>query len=271
MEQRENSEQPGIRVEKNDLKEQVKRGINKYIQNMDLNISNKLPREETLARMLGVSRITLRSVLDEMSADGIIFRKHGKGTFVNPVFYEMNVSFNPVLHFSDMIRNSGYVPATKTLCCKTEKADEDTAQKLHIHPGAPVFVCVKAFYADERMCAVVKDFIPAEVIGELDPTLFKRFDESLFYYIYQKTGRKIVWDKVEIDVADSDGDRFLRAYTHELSGKGRIFLLLKGVNYDQDDKEILYAREYIDTSILKFTQIRKRKIEYHMTDEWQPG
>lgn len=255
-----------IRIEKNDLKSQVRQGINRYIEAMDLTASNKLPREEELAKMLGVSRITLRSVLDEMSADGIIFRKHGKGTFVNPVFYEMQVSFNPVLHFSDMIRNSGYTPDTKTLHYGVERADQETAGKLHIALHTPVFTCVKAFYADRKMCAIVHDFIPLDVIGEPDPSLFKRFDESLFYYIYNKSGRKIVWDKVEIDVACSGNDAFLHEYMKENTNKEKAFLLLRGVNFDQDDREILYAKEYIDTSILKFTQIRKREIDYQILD-----
>lgn len=51
------------RVRKTDLKVQVEEELLRFIKQMDLAVNSKLPREEELARMLGVSRITLRSVL----------------------------------------------------------------------------------------------------------------------------------------------------------------------------------------------------------------
>ena len=51
------------RVRKTDLKLQVEEELVRFIKHMDLAVNRKLPREEELARMLGVSRITLRSVL----------------------------------------------------------------------------------------------------------------------------------------------------------------------------------------------------------------
>lgn len=251
-----------IKIQKNDLKAQVKEALNDYIKQMDLSKSNKLPREEALADMLGVSRVTLRSVLDEMSSDGIIFKRQGKGTFVNTVFFEMNVSFNPVMHFSDMIRNSGYEPKVDILHCGVEPANSEISNKLKIQEGKPVIVCAKVFYADNNICAMVQDYVPEEIVGALDLELMKLYGDSLFYYIYHQTKRRIIWDKVEIDVVDSKEVKRLHDYMKEHGGNDRPFLLLSGINYDEEDKEILYAKEYIDTSILKFNQIRKRSISY---------
>lgn len=39
----------------------------------------------------------------------MIFRRHGRGRLSTAAF-EMKASFNPVMHFADMIRNSGYEP-----------------------------------------------------------------------------------------------------------------------------------------------------------------
>ena len=45
------------------LSGQAKEAILQYIEEMDLKTDNKLPREEALAEILGVSRITIRQAL----------------------------------------------------------------------------------------------------------------------------------------------------------------------------------------------------------------
>lgn len=250
------------KVERIDLKTQVKEALQHYIKQLDLSISNKLPREEELAQMLGVSRVTLRSVLDDMASEGIIFRRQGKGTFVNPAFFEMKVSFNPVMHFSDMIRNSGYEPRTEILYRGIEQADKETAQALQIKEGSKVIVCTKIFYADHSICAMVEDYVPVSVVQEENLELLDQYSDSMFYFIYHTTGRQVKWDKTEIDVIMSKKVKRLSEHIKKCGGKEKAFLLLKGINYDENDQEVLYALEYIDTSILKFNQIRKRSIIY---------
>lgn len=55
----------------------------RMIGEMDLSRGTKLPREEELARILGVSRTTVRQALNDLAADGIVLRRQGRGTFVN--------------------------------------------------------------------------------------------------------------------------------------------------------------------------------------------
>ena len=54
-------------IKKTNLKTQVRAELEGYINEMDLEVSNKLPREEELCRILGISRVTLRSVLDDLA------------------------------------------------------------------------------------------------------------------------------------------------------------------------------------------------------------
>lgn len=251
-----------MKIQRVDLKTQVKEALHSYIQTLDLSKSNKLPREEELASMLGVSRITLRSALDDMAADGIIFRRQGKGTFVNPTFFEMKVSFNPVMHFSDMIINSGYQPSTRLLRYEIQPASKEVAKVLQLGDGEKVIVCTKVFFADNHLCALVEDYLPLSLVEEKDVRDLEKYSDSMFYFLHQKTGRKIMWDKVEIDVADSREVPVLHQCMREYGSEDKAFLFLKGVNYDESDREVLYALEYIDTDILKFNQIRKRSIVY---------
>ena len=250
------------RVRKTDLKLQVEEELVRFIKHMDLAVNRKLPREEELARMLGVSRITLRSVLDDLSAKGMIFRKHGKGTFVNSSFFEMNASFNPVMHFADMIRNSGYEPRVEMIDHRIMKADRDVAGHLEIEEGSDALVCDKIFYADKQICAVTRDFIPLSYLKDVDMAELDHYVNSVFYFMYKASGRKLEWDKVELNAVYSRDDALLDRLLKAAGIAPKAFLLLKGVNFDEEGTAAVYTWEYVDTEILKYSQIRKRILHY---------
>jgi len=250
------------RIQKIDLKAQVEEELIRYIKQMKLGISTKLPREEELSKMLGVSRITLRSVLDDLSSKGMIFRKHGKGTFVNREYFEVKASFNPVMHFSDMITNSGYTPKIELLDYKIIKASEDTAKQLGIKKQDKVLQCDKIFYADKQICAVTRDFISLSYLGETPVENLEKNIDSIFYFMYKVTGKKLVLDKVELNAVYSKEVKLLNEILERQKIPPRAFLCLKGVNYDEDERPAVETWEYVDTTILKYTQFRKRILHY---------
>ena len=48
----------------------------------ELRVGDALPSERRLASELGVSRPTLRAVIDELVREGLLLRRHGSGTYV---------------------------------------------------------------------------------------------------------------------------------------------------------------------------------------------
>ena len=248
--------------QKNSLKTRVKEDLLDYIKQQDLSTFTKLPEEEILADILGVNQDTLQVILDEMVSDGILFYKAGEGLSVNKEFFDISVSFNPAMYYVDMIRNSGYKPRSEIVYQNVEPASEEVAEKLHIAVGSPVVTCVKFFYADDRLCVMVEDYASQELVGVIDAELMDACSDSMFYYVYCKTGRKILWDKTEIDIVESKDLAFLHERLMRDGMEDKAYLLLKSVNYDQENRVTLYAKGHIDTSILKYSQIRKKGISY---------
>lgn len=58
--------------------------IEEKIKNGELSPSQRLPAERKLAKQLDVNRSTVIRAMDELSAQGVLIRKKGSGTFVNP-------------------------------------------------------------------------------------------------------------------------------------------------------------------------------------------
>lgn len=54
----------------------------------------KLPDERTLASQYNVSRSSIKRALNRMANDGIIFKKRGSGTFINPLYLKNESVFN---------------------------------------------------------------------------------------------------------------------------------------------------------------------------------
>lgn len=74
---------------KTSLSTGIREGIRRRIEAGEW--SGQLPSEPDLARLFGASRETVRKALAGLEAEGLLYRMHGKGTFV-----ERPMAFNPL-------------------------------------------------------------------------------------------------------------------------------------------------------------------------------
>lgn len=245
-------------VKVKNLTQKTKDAIYNYIKTKDLNKDSKLPSEETLSQSLGVSRITVRSALNELATEGIIFRRQGKGTFVNVEALQMKAQLNPIKQFSEIIESSGYKSSIKLLEHEFIKADLIISNALKIDEGDPVVVVRKIFFADNEPCTYCVDYVPLEILNsEEDCEYLVHYDNSIFEFIKDKCGKEIAWDKVEITTTTNEKKPEL-VEAFNCTGKNKSFLVIKGVNFDTEDKPTVYAVEYIDTEYISFNIIRQR-------------
>lgn len=245
------------------LSEQAKKEVLRYIENMDFDKGNKLPREEMLAEMIGVSRITIRQALNELSGEGIIFRRQGKGTFVNVDSLNIKVTFSPCMELTQMIQNSGYRPSVRLLNISRIKRDEEVCKILQMRDGEQLVVAEKLFLADDKICAFCRDYFGMDLIGGEEAfESFSQYEDSIYKYIYNLSGEKAEWDKVEIDTIQPEAIEGLTKYVSQKELGEKPYLYLKTLNYSSKDKPLIYAKEYFNTSIIKFNLIRQKKIGY---------
>ncbi len=67
-----------------DLKERIQ--VNEFA-------SKKLPDERSLSESYGVSRSSIKRALNVLANQGIIFKKRGSGTFINPLYQKNQTIF----------------------------------------------------------------------------------------------------------------------------------------------------------------------------------
>lgn len=246
-------------VKNRSLSEEVKANIIKYIKTMDLRKNNKLPNEDLLADLFGVSRITIRSALNELSSEGLVFRQQGRGTFVNVEALQMKVTLNPAVEFEDMIRNSGYSVDVKILKTYTKTVSKRIANILRIEPTDEVLVIERMYCADNHPAALVIDYLPKKFLQE--QLTANQYALSIFKIVNIKCGKKITWDKIELSTVSIGEDPKLGEY-FDTTDPAKSLLLCEAINFDESNEPIVFALEYIDTNFIRFNSIRQKDVEY---------
>jgi GntR family transcriptional regulator, frlABCD operon transcriptional regulator len=95
-----------------------------------------LPTEAQLGEIYGVSRITVRRAISELQDEGVLEKRHGKGTFVT--VQRIESSLVKLDGFSETYSAIGVEHHSEIQSVSEGPADAATAAALRIEPGAPV-------------------------------------------------------------------------------------------------------------------------------------
>ena len=112
---------------------QLKNKLQEDIENGRLAPGSKIPTEFELGEQYGVSRVTVRKALKELSDQGYLERKSGKGTFVAEKKLQRSLS-SGVFAFSEMCRSMGLTPGAQTIKIALEDPTEKDTERMHLTP-----------------------------------------------------------------------------------------------------------------------------------------
>ena len=120
---------------------------NQIVAEGQLKPGDKLPNEVELSRQLGVSRATLREALRDLTVQGVLEVRRGKGTFVSSHVGEIeDFGFDRLGRMRGQLRDlfelrSIFEPKAAALACRRATAEElsDILEK-----GAAVERCIRA-------------------------------------------------------------------------------------------------------------------------------
>lgn len=242
---------------KPNLSNSVKKYLYKYIRGIDLKGSTKLPPENEISLNLGVSRVTVRRALDELEREGMVLRIHGRGTFVNPEAVNIQVNLMPGEEFSRLIESCGYDASFETVDIRKVKADSEVARVLQLEGEEEIFEVEKLFKADGHGAIISIDRFACSLVGEN----LKREDmegKSTFDILRQFAGCIIVRDKLRIETM-SRKEMEQAALSGSRLGCDSV-LVFHGVNYNQDNKPVIYDTEFYDTNYVKFSLLRVKNV-----------
>lgn len=146
--------------------------------NMEPN--EKLFSERELTQVYGVSRITVRLALQELEKRGLVYKKHGKGTYVSEISNSA-VDLSQAYSFTEQMRRIGKIPSTKILSFSTILVTDFIAQQLQISLGNQVFELERLRLADGIPMMLERTYVPVEIFPGLNK---ERLEELPLYEIF---------------------------------------------------------------------------------------
>ena len=122
----------------------------------------QLPSEQEMARLLEVSRTTIREAYRNLIESGILLRRHGRGTYVKGV--QNQHSLESTLSYTRMIEEAGHKPGITVLSADVRVAQANESELLHLEPGELLWEVTRVRTADGRPIVYSADRIPASFV-----------------------------------------------------------------------------------------------------------
>lgn len=131
---------------------QLKRVIETQVASGALPPHSRIPSERELSEQYGISRMTARRALLELTREGRIYTSVGKGTFVAEPKISQNLQ--SLTSFSEEMRARGMRPAARVLRRELRPAGAEVAAALRVPAEATVLCLERLRLADDEPMAI---------------------------------------------------------------------------------------------------------------------
>lgn len=197
----------------------------------------KIPSERVLSEQYGVSRITVRGAIEELSRSGMVDKIQGKGTFV--ISKQIVQDLGGIYGFSDEMRKQGRISYTKVVTKEVITASKKTAETLNINiDDKVIFLERLRFNENDEPIMLEKTYFPYDKYQFM---LEENLDEYSLYELLEQ--------KYNV-VYDSAVERFKACRLNASEA-----VLLKAERENQKFGLLIRRVSYIDGKVENFSSI----------------
>ena len=126
---------------------------------------DRLPPEQEIAAMLGISRGTLRLALERLSANGEIVRRQGSGTYVGRVAVPSAYSegLEVLETYATIARRQGHSVKARDVTIAQRRAPGYVAEALNLRKNSDALCVERTLLVDKAPAAHMRDWIHPSV------------------------------------------------------------------------------------------------------------
>lgn len=211
----------------------------------------RLPPEPELARMLGVSRATLREGMRSFEGQGLIRRRQGVGTFVVPQAKVIESGLEVLESIERKANRIGLKVSMGELEVKEVIAKMDEAEKLQVEEGARLISVSRVIYTDGRPVAYLTDILPPGILTEED--LKTGFTGSVLDFLL--TSNKMKLDRSFTDIQAAAAPSSI-ARKLEIQ-RGDVLLFFSARLYSVKGQIVDFSNSYFLPGYFRFHVVRR--------------
>lgn len=145
-----------------------------------------IPAESTLAQSYGVALGTIRQALSLLVEDGVLQRRHGKGTFVTKGVD--GASMMRFFRFRGVDDGSSITPHSAILASRLRSASVQESQALGLAHGAQVLQVERLRSLGAEPCLLETIVLPLPLFGALADSDTDGWDDLLYPMYQQRCG-----------------------------------------------------------------------------------
>lgn len=162
---------------------QLAQDLRENIENGRFGPGAALPSERELSEAMGLSRVTVRRGIRELIEEGLLFRKHGAGTYVSK---RIETPGSVLSSFTADARSRGQDPGVIWMMRTYASATEEEAGMLDLPPNAKVARLARVRLANGEPLAIEHAVVPAELLPDME-----RIEDSLYEALEQTGARPV--------------------------------------------------------------------------------
>jgi GntR family transcriptional regulator len=183
------------------LYRQIKALIMRSLQSGEWRPGEAIPSELDLAARYKVSQGTVRKAIDELSAEHLLMRRQGKGTFV-ATHNEARTQYR----FLRLMPDEGEqeYPASRLLECRRARAGADTARQLEMKAGDGIVYLRRVLIFKGAPTVLDEIFLPASIFKGLSAAKFNEYKGSMYHLFETEYGTRMIRAEERITALAAD-------------------------------------------------------------------
>lgn len=210
---------------------EVKRRIVRGLRDGDWALGAPLPSEAELAARYAVSVGTVRKALGELTAERLLVRRPGRGTFA--ANHSRDSMLDAFFHIVDD-RGGKAFPESRMLSFRRQKADVHTAARLGVGRDSPVFQIENLLYLQGRPTIYDRIRVPRLLFPALDAAAFRDRDMTIFAFYQSRFGVTVTRVEEWVRAASADA----RAARELGVERGAAVLAIERVAYTYEGQPV---------------------------------
>lgn len=162
----------------------------------------RLPSESEMIAAFGVSRITVRQAMNDLQKEGLLFKVHGKGTFV--AMPNVSQELTHLQGFGEAMRLLGHETHSDVFGLTAVKGSALVCHKLGIPEGTSVIEIKRVRYLNREPVSIDHSWVRQEIGTRLSKQNLR--EKDLFSLLENQLGQPLHSADVEIDAASASDD-----------------------------------------------------------------